>query len=56
MHAEGHLKNLCLQILAGFGLDDEAAEAVRQYRFKPATKDGKPIAMCVTIEVNYQAH
>jgi len=53
---EGHPKNLCLQTPAGFGLDERAADAVRQYRFNPAKKDGKPIAMRMTVEVRYQTH
>jgi TonB family protein len=27
----------------GFGLDEQAMEAVRQWRFRPATRDGKPV-------------
>ncbi len=38
----------------GMGLDEKAIEAVRQYRFKPATKDGKPVKVELDIEVNYQ--
>ncbi len=37
------------------GLDEKAVEAVRQYRFKPATEaDGQPVAMPLTIDVNFQ--
>jgi protein TonB len=38
----------------GMGLDEKAVEAVRQYKFKPATKDGKPVKVEVTIDVNFQ--
>lgn len=38
----------------GMGLDEKAVEAVRQYRFKPATKDGKPVKVELGIEVNFQ--
>jgi protein TonB len=37
----------------GKGLDEKAVEAVRQYRFKPAMQDGKPVAMPLNIEVNF---
>jgi periplasmic protein TonB len=38
----------------GLGLDEKAVEAVRQYRFKPATKDGKPVKVALSVEVNFQ--
>jgi protein TonB len=38
----------------GMGLDEKAAEAVRQYKFKPATQDGKPVAVDMYVEVNFQ--
>jgi protein TonB len=36
------------------GLDEKAVEAVRQYKFKPATKDGKPVKVELSIDVNFQ--
>jgi TonB family protein len=38
----------------GFGLDSKAVEAVRQYRFTPAMKDGEPVEEALNIEVNFQ--
>jgi len=38
----------------GMGLDEKAVEAVRQYRFKPAMKDGKPVQVDLYIDVNFQ--
>ena len=38
---------------AGYGLDAKAAEAVGQYEFSPATKDGKPVAARIHIETNF---
>jgi TonB family protein len=40
----------------GMGLDEKALEAVRQYRFKPGTLNGKPVAVVVTIEVNFHIY
>ncbi len=34
-------------------LDDKAIQAVRQYRFKPALRDGRPVLVAVNIEVNF---
>lgn len=36
------------------GLDQKAVEAVRQWSFDPATKDGQPVAVKATIEVNFK--
>jgi protein TonB len=38
----------------GMGLDEKAMEAVRQYKFKPAMKDGKPVTVEMNVEVNFQ--
>ncbi len=35
------------------GLDEQAVAAVRQYRFKPATLDGKPVPVDLYIDVNF---
>ena len=36
------------------GLDRNAMDAISKWRFQPATKDGKAIAVSATIEVNYR--
>jgi protein TonB len=38
----------------GMGLDEKALEAVKQYRFKPAKKDGVPVAVEMNVEVGFQ--
>ena len=40
----------------GMGLDEKAIEAVKQYRFKPATYKGHPVAVRVNIEVNFRIY
>jgi TonB family protein len=40
----------------GMGLDEKAIEAVRQYKFKPSTLHGKPVAVQITIEVNFHLY
>jgi TonB family protein len=36
------------------GLDQKAIEAVRQWTFEPATRNGQPVAVQATVEVNFQ--
>jgi TonB family protein len=38
----------------GLGLNEKAIEAVDQWRFKPGQKDGKPVTVLCTIEVNFR--
>jgi TonB family protein len=38
----------------GFGLDEKARAAVEKWRFDPTTKDGKPVYVWVTMEVNFR--
>jgi TonB family protein len=38
----------------GMGLDEKALQAVTKYRFKPARKDGKPVAVRISVMVNFR--
>lgn len=38
---------------AEFGLDHAAMDAARQWKFKPGTKDGRPVAVRVTVEMAF---
>jgi TonB family protein len=37
----------------GYGLDQKAIEAVRRWRFRPGTSNGKPVATRVSVFVNF---
>src|SRR6267154_1221577 len=40
----------------GLGLDEKAIEAVKNWRFDPAKKDGKPVAVQINVEVNFHLY
>jgi TonB family protein len=40
----------------GSGLDEKAIEAVRQWRFEPATKEGKPVAVQMAVDVSFHLY
>ena len=39
---------------AGFGLEESAERAIRQLKFKPATRDGKPVSIRALIRYNFR--
>jgi TonB family protein len=38
----------------GHGLDEEAIKAMRKWHFQPATKDGKPVAAQISVEIHFK--
>ncbi len=50
---QGRVKGIRVAKPAGLGLDEKAIEAVRQWRFRPATRDGRPVAVPARIEVSF---
>jgi outer membrane biosynthesis protein TonB len=56
LDVNGNPQDLCLKKPAGYGLDVQAAKAVWQYRFEPATKDGKPVPMRLTVSVAFRTY
>ena len=52
--ANGKPQNVHVIRGVGMGLDEKAMEAVSQYRFKPATENGKPVAVYLNVEVNFE--
>lgn len=52
--AAGRATNIEIISPLGYGLDETARQAVSAWRFKPATFEGKPVAVEANIEVNFR--
>lgn len=52
--SEGKLRDVHILRGVGMGLDENAIEAVKKYRFKPALRDGKPVAVYLNVQVNFR--
>lgn len=52
--ADGQVHNVRLKQSAGYGLDERAVESVKQWRFQPAVREGQPVPVLATIEVNFR--
>jgi TonB family protein len=51
---DGIARNIRVTRPMGFGLDQEAVRAVRRWRFKPGVREGQPVVVAATIEVNFR--
>ena len=52
----GHPRDLRVIRGLGFGLDAKALEAVKQWRFQPALKDGRPVDVQISVEVEFHLY
>ena len=54
--AQGNPQNARVVRPIGMGLDEKALQAVMRYRFKAAKKDGKPVAVRISVVVNFRLY
>ncbi len=50
----GMPQNVCVKQFVGLKLDEEAVNAVRQYRFSPATLNDMPVAVRISVAVEFK--
>jgi protein TonB len=53
---DGKVHDMRVSRPLGLGLDEKALEAVKQWRFEPARKDGQAVAVQVNVEVNFRLY
>ena len=54
VNTKGLPEQIKVQKSLGYGLDRNALEAVKKWKFAPATKNGKPVAVIINVEVNFR--
>jgi periplasmic protein TonB len=54
--ATGHPRDIKVVRGLGYGLDAKAVEAVQQWRFQPAMKNGKPVDVQISVEVAFNLY
>ena len=52
--ANGQVGNIEITRWAGFGLEESSERAIRQLKYKPATRDGRPINVRALIQYNFR--
>ncbi len=52
--ARGQVQNIALAQGLGFGLDEQAMAAVRKWRFRSATRNGKPVPTRAMVQVTFR--
>jgi TonB family protein len=54
--AKGNPQNPRIVRALGLGLDAKAIEAVKRYKFKPAMKNGTPVPVMISVQVNFRLY
>ena len=54
--ADGSTTNIRVIRPLGLGLDEKAIEAVKNWKFEPAMKDGHPVRVEIAVEVDFHLY
>jgi protein TonB len=53
---QGNVGNVTIIDSPGIGLDEKVTSAVRQWKFKPAMKDGVPVSFQMIVTETFAGH
>jgi protein TonB len=53
---DGRPSNIRVASSLGMGLDEKAIEAVKKWKFEPATKNGRPVPVEIAVEVDFHLY
>lgn len=53
---DGNVEDVWVAKKLGLGLEQKALEAVRQWKFEPAMKDGEPVPVFLNVEVSFHLY
>ncbi|MBS1853134.1 MAG: energy transducer TonB [Acidobacteria bacterium] len=53
---DGRPRDVRIARSLGLGLDEKAIEAVKNWKFEPAMKDGKPVSVQINVEVSFRLY
>lgn len=55
VHADGHVGDVRVtsSLDAKHGLDQQATNALKQWEFKPGTKDGQPVSVRIKVQMMF---
>lgn len=56
LDAQGHPQQIAVSRPIGFGLDENAVEAIRRSTFQPAMNDGKPVPVLIDVFVEFRIY
>lgn len=54
--ADGHPQQVAISRPIGFGLDENAVDAIRKASYQPAVKDGKPVPVLLDVLVEFRIY
>jgi TonB family protein len=54
LNSKGEPTQISIMRPLGLGLDDEAVRTASAWRFKPAMRNGEPVAVVIEVEFNFR--